>query len=64
MATSKSINKKNYLSYINEPKVFFNPVKDVRLFDLTILEMFTKTAWYLIPIFWGPVIIYSFLRSL
>ena len=41
-----------YMEFINEPKHFINPVRDLRMFDSDYLEPFTKCPWYIIVIFW------------
>jgi len=45
-----------YYTYINEPKVLVNPVRDLRLFDNNIRETLTMTFWWIIPLFWIPVV--------
>lgn len=45
----------DYILYINEPKHLINPIRDVRLFENDILEILTKTPWWLIPIAWIPM---------
>lgn len=54
MWTDKNLNLDSYLEFIHSPRLFFNPPKDVILFENPILEMLTKTPWYLIPLTWSP----------
>jgi len=37
-----------YITFINEPKHLVNPIRDIILFDNPILELLTKSPWYLI----------------
>lgn len=48
---------------MNEPKHLINPVRDVILFDSPIIEPFSKSPWYLIPIVYIPIITYYILDS-
>lgn len=47
-----------YVEYINEPKHLVNPVRNVILFDFALFEQATQSAWWGIPLFYIPVIIY------
>jgi hypothetical protein len=47
-----------YVQFINEPKHFINPVRDVIMFDTPFCEFFSRTPWYAIPAAWIPVLIY------
>jgi 4-hydroxysphinganine ceramide fatty acyl 2-hydroxylase len=51
------MNKAEYLDFIHDPKHMINPPEAV-LFQTSFLEIFTKTPWYMIPILWGPLVIY------
>ncbi len=51
------ISFEDYVKFIEEPKHLINPMRDVILFETPFLEMFTKTRWYVIPIFWSYFII-------
>ena len=42
-----------YMQFINEPKHFVNPVRDLKMFDSEFLEPFSKCPWYVIVIFWS-----------
>lgn len=64
MMRDRKLNKEIYMRFITDPIVFFNPVKDARLFDFCLLEIFTKTPWYIILVCWLPVIGYYLYRSL
>lgn len=64
MATAKDLNKDTYVKFIKEAKVFFNPVRDVRLAECAVLEALTKTTWFMIPLAWVPAIAYLAYQSL
>lgn len=53
----------SYMQYINEPKHFINPVRDLKMFDTAILEPFSKCPWYVPLIFWS-LYIYSWIPLL
>jgi 4-hydroxysphinganine ceramide fatty acyl 2-hydroxylase len=53
----------DYLKFINEPKHLINPVRNVRLFDNPVLEIATRTPWWLIPVAWAGPVIYFFLQA-
>lgn len=42
----------NYTEWVNKPVD-----RPLHLFDTTMLEMLTKTPWWLVPSFWIPIII-------
>ncbi len=46
------ISKEDYLREVHLPRHLGRPA---RFFESDRLEIFTKTAWYVIPIFWGPM---------
>jgi len=50
-------NKEEYLNFIHDPKHMINPPEAI-LFENSFCERFTKTPWYMIPILWGPLIMY------
>jgi len=54
--------KDEYLDFIHDPKHMINPPEAV-LFQTPFLEYFTKTPWYMIPILWGPLILYYIINS-
>ncbi|XP_055320321.1 uncharacterized protein LOC129577397 isoform X2 [Sitodiplosis mosellana] len=43
----------NYSEWVNKPVD-----RPLRLFDTTLLEMLTKTPWWLVPTFWIPIIVF------
>ena len=45
----------DYVQYINDPKVFVNPVKDIIMFDNPVIEVLSKTPWWVIPIAYTPL---------
>jgi len=51
---------KDYIEYINEPKILTNPVRDIILFENTFLEMCSKSYWWMIPMFWGAYSYYQY----
>jgi len=57
------MNLEEYVEFINEPKHLVNPIRSLRLFDNPILEFFTMTPWFAIPLGWAPAIIYYFSLS-
>jgi len=57
------LTKDEYVSFVEDPKHLIEP-KDAILFDSWYLEMFTKTPWYAIPLFWGPVILFMIYKGL
>ncbi len=40
-----------------------NPIRDVRLFENPVLELFTMTPWYVIPIVWIPLVLTNLLKA-
>ncbi|KAF8999105.1 fatty acid-2 hydroxylase [Cyathus striatus] len=52
--------KAYYLQQVHQPRHLPEPA---RLFGPDILEVTTRTVWYVVPIFWGPIFVYLFLRS-
>ncbi|KAF9387977.1 fatty acid alpha-hydroxylase [Podila verticillata] len=49
-----------YLEQVHIPRHLSGPA---RIFGSPYLEVFTKTPWYMIPIFWLPIIAYNANRS-
>mmetsp|Transcript_12377 Transcript_12377/g.23449 ORF Transcript_12377/g.23449 Transcript_12377/m.23449 type:complete len:328 (-) Transcript_12377:2512-3495(-) len=49
-----------YVDFINSP---FHVDTSVRIFDSAFLEPFSKTPWYVIPIFWLPISFYYLVTS-
>jgi len=52
--------KSYYLQQVHQPRHLPEPA---RFFGPSILEYNTRTVWYVVPLFWGPITIYLFLRS-
>ena len=48
-----------YVTYINEPKHFVNPVRDLVLFDNWFLETVSQAPWYYIPTSYFPWMVYA-----
>jgi 4-hydroxysphinganine ceramide fatty acyl 2-hydroxylase len=45
-----------YMTFIHDPKLLNDPPRDLRIFESNFLEFFSRTPWYVIPIFWFPLI--------
>lgn len=56
------LNKEKYLAFIHDPKHMIDP-PEVIIFDNWFLELFTKTAWYVILMLWLPAIAASIYYS-
>jgi hypothetical protein len=52
--------KSFYLQQVHQPR---HLAESARLFGPAYLECFTKTAWYVVPTFWLPIVAYLFVRS-
>lgn len=52
--------KSFYLSQVHQPR---HVAESARLFGPDYLEVLTRTAWYVVPIFWLPIAAYLFLLS-
>ncbi|GAB0100585.1 Fatty acid 2-hydroxylase [Sergentomyia squamirostris] len=49
---------KNYGEWVNKPVD-----RPLRLFGPWYLEILTKTPWYIVPLFWFPIIVYLVIRG-
>ncbi|KAJ7910610.1 oxidoreductase [Mycena leptocephala] len=56
-----NFSKSYYLQQVHQPR---HLSESARLFGPSILEALTRTVWWVIPLFWGPITTYLFLRSL
>ena len=56
-------NLDDYRKFVNEPKHFINPVRDIIMFENFVLEAGSRTPWYVVPIFWLPIVTYFFVTS-
>jgi 4-hydroxysphinganine ceramide fatty acyl 2-hydroxylase len=56
-----NFSKSYYLQQVHQPRHLH---ESARLFGPDILEMCTRTEWWVIPMVWGPITIYLFLRSM
>jgi len=54
-------NKAYYLEQVHQPR---HLPKSARLFGSEALELTTRTVWFVVPLFWGPIVMYLFLRSI
>ena len=53
--------KEFYLEQVHQPR----HVKDsARLFGPDVLEMFTRTSWYVVPMVWGPITMFLAVLSI
>jgi 4-hydroxysphinganine ceramide fatty acyl 2-hydroxylase len=48
-------NLEQYCKFVNEPKHFVNPVRDIIMFDNWIMEGGSRTHWSVVPLFWTPM---------
>lgn len=53
--------KSYYLQQVHQPRHLH---ESARLFGPDILEMCTRTEWWVVPMIWGPITVYLFLRSM
>lgn len=58
---TSDFSKAFYLEQVHIPRHLPHPA---RIFGSPYLEVFTKTPWYVIPIFWLPIIAFNVYRSL
>ncbi|KAL0958153.1 hypothetical protein HGRIS_000319 [Hohenbuehelia grisea] len=56
-----NFSKSYYLQQVHQPR---HLRESARLFGPDYLEMFTRCVWFVIPLVWGPIASYLFLRSL
>ncbi|KAF7300688.1 Ceramide very long chain fatty acid hydroxylase [Mycena chlorophos] len=56
-----NFSKSYYLRQVHQPR---HVPESARLFGSPILESMTRTVWYVVPIFWGPIFSYLAVRSL
>ncbi|KAJ6491437.1 oxidoreductase [Mycena vitilis] len=56
-----NFSKSYYLQQIHQPRHLH---ESARLFGPPFLEAFTRTVWWVIPLFWGPITSYLLARSL
>jgi 4-hydroxysphinganine ceramide fatty acyl 2-hydroxylase len=55
-----NFSKSFYLQQVHQPR---HVATSAQLFGPWYLEMFTLTAWYVVPLFWAPIASFLFLRS-
>ncbi|KAK2461008.1 hypothetical protein APHAL10511_006949 [Amanita phalloides] len=55
-----NFSKSYYLKQVHQPRHLPEPA---RLFGPDILEVCTRTVWYVVPLFWAPIAANLFLRS-
>ncbi|KAF9041278.1 oxidoreductase [Panaeolus papilionaceus] len=55
-----NFSKSYYLKQVHQPR---HLKESARLFGPSYLEMFTRTEWYVVPVFWLPIALYLGLRS-
>ncbi|CAA7268371.1 unnamed protein product [Cyclocybe aegerita] len=56
-----NFSKSYYMKQVHQPRHLH---ESARLFGPSILEMCTRTEWYVVPMVWGPITAYLALRSL
>ncbi|KAJ7637159.1 oxidoreductase [Roridomyces roridus] len=56
-----NFSKSYYLQQVHQPR---HLNESARLFGPNILEMTTRTVWWVVPLLWGPIFSYLFARSL
>ncbi|KAF8311442.1 hypothetical protein DL93DRAFT_2208961 [Clavulina sp. PMI_390] len=52
--------KEFYLQQVHQPR---HVTKTARLFGPNVLEMLTRTEWYVVPLVWAPIFSFLYLRS-
>jgi 4-hydroxysphinganine ceramide fatty acyl 2-hydroxylase len=55
-----NFSKSYYLQQIHQPR---HLNESARFFGPDVLEMLTRTVWWVVPLFWGPIFSYLFARS-
>ncbi|KAJ7275026.1 oxidoreductase, partial [Mycena rebaudengoi] len=55
-----NFSKSYYLQQVHQPR---HVPESARLFGPSILEALTRTVWWVVPVFWGPIATYLLLRS-
>ena len=60
----KNLNHDEYINFINDPKHLTNPNEEHRMFHYDFCEIFSRTPWYHILIFWGPISLYYLLQGI
>jgi len=45
-----------YMTFIHDPKLLNDPPRDLRIFQSDFFEFFSMTPWYIVPLFWFPLI--------
>lgn len=53
------LNQDEYMKFVNDPKHLTKPGEEMRMFDLDFIEMFSRTPWYHIGLFWTPMVLYK-----
>lgn len=57
------LNKEQYMKFINDPKHLTKPGDEHRMFQWDWIEVFSRTPWYYIGMFWGPVTLFKLWQS-
>lgn len=56
----KNLSREDYIKFINDPKHLTSKDNNyMRMFDNPILEFLSINNWYVVPMFWGPVMFYK-----
>ncbi|KII91632.1 hypothetical protein PLICRDRAFT_51769 [Plicaturopsis crispa FD-325 SS-3] len=56
-----NFSKSYYMQQVHQPRHLAN---SARMFGPDYLEVFSRAAWYVVPLFWLPITVYLLLRSL
>lgn len=59
----KNLDAEEYIKFINDPKHLTRPDDVHRMFYWDFFEMFSRTPWYHIGLFWTPTVVYKLLQS-
>ena len=57
----KSFTKEFYLEQVHKPRFMRGPAQ---FFNQWYLELFTRTPWYVVPLFWSPIVYLHLLMAL
>jgi len=61
MLADAAYSKDYYLKQVHQPR---HLTESARLFGPDFLEMFTRTEWWVVPVFWSPIAAYLFVRCI
>lgn len=58
-----NLNQEEYMKFINDPKHLTRPDDEHRMFYYSFCEVFSRTPWYHIGLFWTPTVLYKLWQS-